>query len=42
MTMDSNRGNFRELIMLISEFDKTLKDSSGSCGRCTTYLSKIT
>ena len=27
----SNRGNFKELIMLMSEFDKTLKDRIESC-----------
>ena len=38
----SNRGNFKELIMLMSEFDKTLKDRIESCARNTTYLSKTT
>ena len=38
----SNRGNFKELIMLMSEFDKTLKDSIESCARNTIYLSKTT
>ena len=38
----SNRGNFKELIMLMSEFDKTLKDLIESCARNATYLSKTT
>ena len=38
----SNRGDFKELIMLMSEFDKTLKDSIESCARNATYLSKTT
>ena len=38
----SNRGNFKELIMLMSEFDKTLKDRIESCARNATYLSKTT
>ena len=38
----SNRGNFKELIMLRSEFDKNLKDSIESCVRYATYLSKTT
>ena len=37
-----NRGNFKELIMLMSEFDKTLKDLIESCARNATYLSKTT
>ena len=36
----SNRGNFKELIMLMSEFDKTLKYRIESCARNATYLSK--
>ena len=36
----SNRGNFVELNMLISESDKTIKDSIESCARYATYLSK--
>ena len=38
----SNRGNFKELIMLMSKFDKTLKDPIESCARNATYLSKTT
>ena len=38
----SNRGDFKELIMLMSEFDKTLKDSNESCARNATYLFKTT
>ena len=38
----SNRGNFKELIMLMSEFDKTLKYCVESCARNATYLSKTT
>ena len=38
----NNRGNFKELIMLMSEFDKTLKDRIESCARNATYLSKTT
>ena len=38
----SNRGDFKELIMLMSEFDKTLKDRMESCARNATYLSKTT
>ena len=38
----NNRGNFKELIMLMSEFDKTLKDHIESCARNATYLSKTT
>ena len=37
-----NRGNFKELIMLMSEFHKTLKDNIESCARNATYLSKTT
>ena len=37
-----NRGNFKELIMLISEFDKTLKDNIESCARNATCLSTTT
>ena len=32
----------KELIMLMSEFDKTLKESIQSCARNATYLSKTT
>ena len=38
----SNRGNFKEFIMLMSKFDKTLKDRIESCARNATYLSKTT
>ena len=38
----SKRGDFKELIMLMSEFDKTLKDSIESCARNVTYLFKTT
>ena len=38
----SNRGNFKELIMLMLEFDKTLKLSIESFVRNATYLSKTT
>ena len=38
----SNRGNFKELIMFMSEFGKTLKGRIESCARNTTYLSKTT
>ena len=34
----SNRGSFKELIMLMSEFDKTLKDRTESCARNASYL----
>ena len=40
--VSSNRGNFKELIMLMPEFDKTLKDRVESCARNATYLSKTT
>ena len=36
----NNRGNFVELNMLISESDKTIKDSIKSCARYATNLSK--
>ena len=35
-------GNFEELITLMSEFDKALKDHIESCVRNVTYLSKTT
>ena len=38
----SNGVNFKELIMLMSEFDKTVKVSNESCARNDTCLSKIT
>ena len=38
----SNRGNFKELIMFMSEFGKTLKGRIESCARNATYLSKTT
>ena len=38
----SNRGIFKELIMLMSEFDKTLKDRIESCVWNATFLSKTT
>ena len=34
--------NFKALTMLMSEFDKTLKDRIESCARNATYLSKTT
>ena len=37
-----NRGSFKELIMLMSEFDKTLNNSIESCARNATCLSKTT
>ena len=38
----SNGVDFKELIMLMSEFDKTLKDSNETWERNYTCLSKIT
>ena len=37
----SNRGNFKELIMLMSEFDKTLKDRIELWARNATYYLKL-
>ena len=34
------RGNFKHLIWLISEFDKTLKDNIESCAQNPTFLPK--
>ena len=36
----SNGGNFNKLIMLMSEFGKTLKEYIESCAQNTTYRSK--
>ena len=38
----SNRGNFKDFIMLMSEFDKTLKNSIEPCAGNAIYLSKTT
>ena len=38
----SNRDNLKELFMLMSQFEKSLKDNIESCARNVTYLSKTT